>query len=285
MPVPPKYFQIAMTPAATSKPHPKNPSPKLLLEIRDLCDDGADAFLKDLHATTVLKEAVNSVLNLLYSPQGQVPGTRSITLVLRSMGGVAYTTGKDIDSDHKEIHFSTDYIAAIPKDRRRDEMLGVLRHEMVHCWQWNALGTAPGGLIEGIADYVRLRSGLVPGHWKQEADGDWDAGYQHTGYFLDYLEQRFGDGTVMAINEKLRNRRYDEDTFWTELLGHKVKKLWKQYGKSLSGKGEEDDDDESENEPEQKQEQKNINGRRRSSKTSSSTQTSNNSQEQKATQT
>lgn len=38
--------------------------------------------------------------------------------------------------------------------------MGVCVHEMVHCWQWNAKGTCPGGLIEGIADYVRLRSGL-----------------------------------------------------------------------------------------------------------------------------
>lgn len=43
-------------------------------------------------------------------------------------------------------------------------------HEMVHCWQRNAHGTAPGGLIEGIADWVRLKAGLVPPHWKREAD-------------------------------------------------------------------------------------------------------------------
>ena len=45
--------------------------------------------------------------------------------------------------------------------------------------------TCPGGLIEGIADWVRLRAGLGAKHWKQEADGKWDAGYQHTGYFLE----------------------------------------------------------------------------------------------------
>jgi hypothetical protein len=112
-------------------------------------------------------------------------------------------------------------------------MLGVVRHEMVHCWQWAAKGTCPGGLIEGIADWVRLRSNLVPPHWKQESSGDWDAGYQHTGYFLDYLEKRFGDGTVVRINDRLRNREYEEKDFWYVCCGSHVKTLWEEYGKSL----------------------------------------------------
>lgn len=46
---------------------------------------------------------------------------RSVTLVLREMDGVAYTTGSDLDNDHKEIHFNTSYIAGVPEDRRRKE--------------------------------------------------------------------------------------------------------------------------------------------------------------------
>lgn len=159
------------------------------------------------------------------------------------MPGVAYTTGSDIDSDHKEIHFSTSYIEGqIHKDGFEEEVLGVITHEMVHCWQWNARGSCPGGLIEGIADFVRLRAGFVPGHWKKEGGGDWDAGYQHTGYFLDYLERRFGEGTVVKINETLRDRVYKEDLFWEECCGCEVKKLWKQYGKYLKKEKEKDED-------------------------------------------
>jgi hypothetical protein len=29
--------------------------------------------------------------------------------------------------------------------------MGVLVHEIVHCYQYDAKGTCPGGLIEGIA--------------------------------------------------------------------------------------------------------------------------------------
>lgn len=69
------------------------------------------------------------------------------------MPGVAHTFGSPT---HKEIHFSLDHIRN-SESRARDEILGVLTHEMVHCYQYNGLGKCPGGLIEGIAG----RSSLV----------------------------------------------------------------------------------------------------------------------------
>ena len=63
------------------------------------------------------------------------------------MDGVAVMFGTQ---SHKEIHFSLDYIKGSAK-RARDEIMGVLVHEVVHCFQYNALDTCPGGLIEGMA--------------------------------------------------------------------------------------------------------------------------------------
>lgn len=224
------------------------PLPKLRLELRDLNHEGSQTFLKAVIASKALAESVQSVLSLLYhSPDSQtttVPTTRSVTLILRPMGGVAYTTGSDLDDDHKEIHFSLDYIHGISKDRKKDEIMGVLTHEMVHCYQYNAFGTCPGGLIEGIADWVRLNADLSPPHWKKEATGKWDAGYQHTGYFLEYLEQRFGKGTIRRLNEKLRIEKYHEKRFWTELVGRPVEQLWGDYSEVLEKekkKAEEED--------------------------------------------
>jgi len=222
--------------------------PKLLFEIRDLNHEGAAEFLTAVLTTKALATAVQSVLTLLYetpnSPVTTVPTTRSVTLILRSMGGVAYTTGKEIDSDHKEIHFSLDYIHGIDPSRKDHEIMGVLTHEMVHCYQYDAYGTCPGGLIEGIADWVRLNSDLSPPHWKKEASGNWDAGYQHTGYFLEYLEQRFGKGTVRRINEKLRIQKYHEKAFWTEVVGRPVEQLWADYQESLKKEEEQAAEDE-----------------------------------------
>ena len=166
-----------------------------------------------------------------------------MTLILRDMGGVAYTTGSDLDGDHKEIHFSLSYVAGIAPatpERQAQEITGVVVHELVHCFQHNGRGSGPGGLIEGVADFVRLQCDLAPPHWRRDDDSAtrWDAGYQHTAYFLDYLERRFGAGTVRRLNEKLRTDRYEEGPFWTELLGRPVSQLWQDYRDQLgSGKG------------------------------------------------
>jgi hypothetical protein len=63
------------------------------------------------------------------------------------MDGVAHTCG---DANAKEIHFSLDYIVQT-EARAEAEITGVIYHEAVHCFQYNGLGEAPGGLIEGIA--------------------------------------------------------------------------------------------------------------------------------------
>jgi hypothetical protein len=57
----------------------------------------------------------------------------------------------------------------------------------------------------------------------------WDRGYQHTAYFLDYLEERFGEGTVRRLNEKLRRHEYKDKSFWSELLGQSVDELYGDY--------------------------------------------------------
>ena len=244
-PVPPPSQRPSTTePQATTK-KPTFTLPILRLEIRDLRHAGAQNFLSSVIASDALASSVQSVLSLLYhspdSPTTTVPPTRSVTLILRSMDGVAYTTGSDLDSDHKEIHFSLDYIHnSISQEHKTDEIMGVLTHEMVHCYQYNGFGTCPSGLIEGIADWVRLNAKLSPPHWKKEASGKWDAGYQHTGYFLEYLEKRFGEGLVRRMNEKLRIVRYDEKKFWTELCGRPVEQLWSDYAEAVE-KGEDEE--------------------------------------------
>lgn len=106
---------------------------------------------------------------------------------------------------------------------------------MVHCWQHDARGTAPGGLIEGIADWVRLKAGLGPPHWKRTAEGNWDSGYERTGYFLEWLEGRCGGDVVRRINRVLGEGRYEEGAFWKECCGAGIGELWEGYKESLEG--------------------------------------------------
>ncbi|KAI1791525.1 hypothetical protein LXA43DRAFT_1010628 [Ganoderma leucocontextum] len=144
------------------------------------------------------------------------------------MPGVAHTFGSPTT---KEIHFSLDHIRN-SESRAKDEILGVLVHEMVHCYQYNGQGKTPGGFIEGIADWVRLNAGYAPPHWKRDADGDWDGGYQKTAYFLDWIEGRYGDGSIQELNEGMKDAVYNEHVF-KDVTGRKISKLWKLYKEHL----------------------------------------------------
>lgn len=215
--------------------------PLLRLELRDLSSAGSRAFLRLVHASAALQDAVDVVLKLLYKDMHAtcIPPTRSVTLVVRDMEGVAYTTGRAIDDDHKEIHLSTKYIEHVPESRQKEEILGVLVHEMVHCWQHSGFGTAPVGLTEGVADWVRLKAGYAPPHWRRHTDCDWDAGYERTGYFLEWLEKKHGADVVRRINEAMRGCEYDAEKVWNGCCGKSVEELWERYHDSIEDACEE----------------------------------------------
>lgn len=231
------------------------PLPKLRLHIQDATHPGASRFLAAVDASALFSRSVQTVLRLLYvsphhhkahdddadtqaeadGPEQQHPATittrhrparphytppptRSVTLILEDMPGVAYTKGTELDDDHKEIHLSMGYVKGVRRAPAAGpatttsgdvagayEIEGVLVHELVHCFQYNGRGECPGGLVEGVADWVRLEARLGAPHWRRGTVPDrWDQGYERTAYFLEWLEGKFGRGTVRRINEALR---------------------------------------------------------------------------------
>ncbi|BBH09650.1 Plant basic secretory protein family protein, partial [Prunus dulcis] len=134
---------------------------------------------------------------------------QKVTLIIDNITGVAYAS-------NNEIHVSAGYIAGYSGDVKR-EISGVLYHESTHVWQWNGNGQAPGGLIEGIADYVRLKAGQ---------GNRWDQGYDVTARFLDYLNGR-RSGFVAELNKKLRSGYSAK--YFVDLLGKNVDQLWSDY--------------------------------------------------------
>ncbi|XP_058107443.1 uncharacterized protein LOC131251016 [Magnolia sinica] len=148
-----------------------------------------------------------------------------VSTFIRSMDGVAYTS-------NNEIHVSANYIAGYSGDVR-NEITGVLYHELVHVWQWNGNGQTPGGLIEGIADFVRLKAGFAPSHWVRPGQGDrWDQGYDVTARFLDYCND-LKDGFVADLNSRMRTS-YSPNIF-VDLLGKTVDQLWNDYKARFGG--------------------------------------------------
>ncbi|KAL4818715.1 hypothetical protein BDW67DRAFT_157227 [Aspergillus spinulosporus] len=271
---------------------PKLPAPKFQLHIHDLRHPASRFFLTSIpDLASTLETALSAIIQNLYTPptsgraingapatnarkrkhlqtfSPSVPPTRSVTVLLRDIGGVAYTTGKEIDNDHKEIHVSLAYIQHCrTKADPVAELVGVLTHELVHCYQYAApratidgkpddsTPRAPGGLIEGVADFVRLKAGLSPPHWSRptsakERPEKWDSGYQHTAYFLAWLEDvRFGRGAIGLLNDRLCRVGYvgegrpgvkgdEQESFWKALYGVEIDELWDEYGNWLDSSG------------------------------------------------
>lgn len=98
------------------------------------------------------------------------------------------------------------------------------------------LSEAAQSNVAGYVDYVRLRAGFIPPHWKPGGD-KWDAGYQSTAYFLGWIEERYGEGTVQELNGYQKDREWDELMF-KEATGRKIGKLWKIYCNHLEGKSD-----------------------------------------------
>ncbi|KAK9992604.1 hypothetical protein SO802_027589 [Lithocarpus litseifolius] len=143
-----------------------------------------------------------------------------VSLFIDDTDEVAYASGN-------EIHVSARYINGFSGDVKT-EITGVLYHESTHIWQWDGNGqNNPGALIEGIADYVRLKAGYVPSNWVQPGQGNsWDERSDVTARFLDYCNS-LRNGFVAELNKKMRTD-YNAN-FFNELLGKTVDQLWSDY--------------------------------------------------------
>lgn len=135
---------------------------------------------------------------------------------------MAFTSGNG-------IHLSAQYVSGYSGDVRT-EVTGVLYHEVAHVWQWDGQGQANGGLIEGVADFVRLKEGYARGHWVKPGQGDrWDQGYDVTARLLDYCDS-LKPGFVAQLNAKMK-AGYSDD-FFAQILGKNVQQLWQEYKQS-----------------------------------------------------
>lgn len=204
------------------------------LHIKNWSLPGAQRFLKATQSVAVLEQAAQFVLSTLFNDKNPPPDIRSITIAITShgamktMGAAAFQSASDLDDAHRVIEISEAWLAQIATERFQDELLGVLRHEMVHCFQPVNHDKTPQGLIEGLADWVRLRSDLAPPHWKPDTSSRWDAGYETTAYFLEFLERAYGEGTVASINSRACSQNYSASD-WKGLLGNDVGQLWSEF--------------------------------------------------------
>ncbi|KAG2353582.1 peptidase of plants and bacteria-domain-containing protein [Suillus spraguei] len=173
--------------------------PNFVLRVEDLSHPGASIFFDCVKPKEALKLAVEASYTWLYTPLTAPTHVKTITLVLRPFDGVAYTFGTH---ETKEINFSLDWIKS-SEARAQDEILG---------------HTCPGGLIEGIADFVRLHAGFAPPHWRPRAAEKWDA------------------GTIRRLNGSMKDSKYGVELF-EKVAGESVSSLYTLYCEHLETGG------------------------------------------------
>ncbi|KAI5479783.1 hypothetical protein MNV49_002595 [Pseudohyphozyma bogoriensis] len=240
-----------MAPTPPSDPPLPFDIPHLHLQILDVSHPGSQRFFSHTSSPhDLLHRSVRTVLEALYPPsllssdknkEIGPPAIRSVTLFVREFDGVAHTHGSRLDELHKEVHVSSSYLAKVGGESKRikQEIEGVVVHELVHAFQFNGKGTCDGGVIEGIADWVRLKAGLGPPHWRAGSGDRWNGGYETTAFFLAFLESHLSNPLLVPeLNLALRDHEWDDGKLLKKVLGWRdVEELWKVYKKTLE-KGE-----------------------------------------------
>uniref|UniRef100_J3N3M9 Basic secretory protease n=2 Tax=Oryza brachyantha TaxID=4533 RepID=J3N3M9_ORYBR len=175
------------------------------------------------YAKQVLAGASSFTWSIFNQPS---PADRSpvdaVILTVGDVGGIAST-------DRNNITLGAGYVAGITGNDFKDQVTGVLYHEVVHVWQAGLqdYGSHPW-VYEGIADFVRLKAGYIAAGWAQPGQGgSWEEGYSVTARFFDYCDGSVKPGFVAGLNAKLKGG-YDADYF-VQITGKTLQQLWQDY--------------------------------------------------------
>ncbi|KAJ5391780.1 PBSP domain protein [Penicillium cosmopolitanum] len=188
--------------------------------------------------------------------------------------------------DHRVITMQLPYLNTLARSYSKDaiwrEIMGTVTHEATHLFQWynhrlrptkqpaihfgsplgvwpfgrstslndnsfQAPASAPTEFLEGIADYVVVRSGLEKFHWRRPTSSaelayKWQAGTYQRAFFFEWLEMRIGEGTVGRLMGSVLDSGYAgsypeagtpcglEYGTWESVTGMSAEDLWKEYG-------------------------------------------------------
>ncbi|KAH6766828.1 hypothetical protein C2S52_017811 [Perilla frutescens var. hirtella] len=131
------------------------------------------------------------------------------------------------ETGQNNVYMSASGIESFSPGTAKIQFTSILYHEMTHIFQWAGEGTAPGGLTEGIADYVVMKSKFYNEGYSTPGEGSrWDEGYGVTARFLEYCDS-LREGFTAELNKMMR-KVYKEEYF-NQLLGKSVDQLWRDY--------------------------------------------------------
>jgi hypothetical protein len=209
--------------------------PEIVFNNEDPADSGNfTAVISDVEGT--MKWAACTVCSIMYRSADEVPRTHeTVTFVIDDHDGVAYAGGS-------EIHLSTNHIKNYGNpDSALVEFKGVMVHETAHLYQVNG-GSSDGALIEGMADFVRIRAGLYE-QGRRGGGGSWGDAYTTSGFFFSWLAgpcDYHGDGHPQndldigyRINAVMPQGKSAVQTEIETTFGTGIDALWTQYQEAI----------------------------------------------------
>ena len=184
----------------------------------------------------LVQDIGRKVCRILYRDAEEVPDSTHLTLRIEyAVGDVAWKAGEGADIT---VMISTDHLQNLANQGAdmATEVIGILFHEMAHMYQHDDHDGdgVDGGLIEGIADFVRIEAGYTPTGAEPSGEGSWNEGYTHTGFFLVWVDDQYDD-FVYALNLSMSS---EDGKTWTlqsfvDITGKTVDQLWDEYRDSL----------------------------------------------------
>lgn len=243
---------------------PLSPTARLNIEFinKDMLTPGSQLFYQAVPNPGIFfRDLVYAVVDQLYRHDlNNCPQLKLLKFYLEDVesGVPAYVTN-DRQTLVSALHLNSNYIAKLmhldkpsspnllPSSVHKSpsmaqlqhEIAGVLTHELVHIFQYDGAGKAPGGLIEGLADLVRLRCGFIPPHWSpmHQLPERWDHGYEKTAFFLSWFEEFWIRQSNMKpdrplavlLNLRLMAPLESDEDILAELTGISSDEAWETY--------------------------------------------------------
>ncbi|MCG8581758.1 MAG: hypothetical protein MI866_17670 [Bacteroidales bacterium] len=156
-----------------------------------------------------------------------------------SIEDIETISAKGGNAPHINIFFSSSYLkkkkGILSDEELIAEIVGVLYHELAHGYQYSpmgaggyATGTDYFGMIEGIADYVRLNAGYSSYEYRKPG-GHWNDGYKTTAFFIDWLHTKDTDFAYKLNQSAKTIVPWSWDLACQNILSVPVQDLWNEY--------------------------------------------------------
>jgi hypothetical protein len=178
--------------------------------------------------TDFVQSLARRVCAQLYRSAPEIPDIPKITLIIQPIANIpSNITGS---ANGNTATFNSNFFVPFAMTHTPDDILYELSGLGAHLISFMyERGPAPAGVLSGVNDFVRYRLGYLRDSNRRKG-GNWDDGYQTTGFFFAYLDDHYPN-FVYRLN-LVNGTSYNVNAFIV-FTGQDVLTLWNEYQATL----------------------------------------------------